>query len=154
MRAPAVLLVACGLLAAGCGDSEEPAASTPTPTSTPTASPTAFAPSAPEPPAENPEAQPGGAGDEQPARYRTRLTIGRSGISPARVAVRGFFALEFVIRNDTRSRRRVNFEGETVSVPGMAAATLRHGGVRPGRHTLRAGSAGRVEVLAAPPGEP
>ena len=118
----------------------------PTPTSTATAT---AAPTTP-----GPVAQPGGAGDEKPARYRTRLRIGPDGIGPAQVAVRGSFALEFVIRNDTARGRRVTFAGKSVRVPAHMTATLRHRGVRPGRRVLRAGNAGRVEVLAAPPGEP
>jgi len=129
--------LAAGLLAAGCGGSEERPAATPSPIVAPPA-----------------EQENGGPGDERAARYRTRLTIGRGGIRPAQVAVRGFFALEFVIRNDTGRRHRVRFAGRTASVPAHRTRSLRTGGVRPGRHVLRAGSAGRVEVLAAPPGEP
>ena len=157
MRAAAAALAAV-IMVAGCGGSEEsadpPASPTPTPTPTPSAEPTAFAPSAPAPPEDAPEAQPGGAGDEEPIRYRTRLRVGPDGIRPARVAVRGFFALEFVIRNDTPRPVRVEFEGEAVSVPARATGRLLSGGVPPGRHSLSAGPAGRVEVLAAPPNEP
>ena len=135
-RAAAPALAAC-LLAGGCGGGDERAASTPSPIA-----------------ASRSEQENGGPGDERPMRYRTRLTIGSDGSRPVRVAVRGDFALEFVIRNDTGRRHRVSFAGREVSVPGHRTRALRTGGVRPGRHVLRAGEAGRVEVLAAPPGEP
>jgi hypothetical protein len=153
MRAPAAALAAC-LLAAGCGgSSEERADSTATPSATPRASPTAFAPSAPEPPENGPEAQPGGAGDEEPILQRVRLTVGDDrGLTPREVRVDAFLAVDLAFRN--RSSRTqlisVTAAGARRGVqagPGRTV-TMHLEGLRPGRYRVEVARGGRATLIA------
>jgi hypothetical protein len=160
MRAAAAMLVA-GLLAGGCGGSEERAASTatptptptPTPTVTPTASPTAFAPSAPAPPENGPEAQPGGAGDEEPIRQRVRLTIDDGGVTPRVVKVSAFLPVELVLRNATSGEQivfvRAAKPSRAVSLATGETGRLRVDGLRRGRYVIDAGQAGRATLVSS-----
>ena len=121
---------------AGCGGDDD-AASTPTATSTST--PTAFAPSAPEPP-EDPEAQPGGAGDEEPAVTRLALVVGRGGVTPPQVEAPAFLAIDIAVRNDTRDEQVVVVEGSerAVSLGEGRTGHIRLAGLRPGRYRITA----------------
>ena len=140
---------------AGCGGDDEAstptATPTPTATATPEATPTAFAPSAPEPPEDAPEAQPGGAGDEEPLRQRVRLTIGADGIRPRRAEVTAFLAVRLVARNDTRREQLVTVVGATppraLSLGRGVRATLDIDGLRPGRYRIRAEPAGAATLV-------
>jgi hypothetical protein len=139
---------------AGCGgDDDEPASPTPTatPTPTPTGTPTAFAPSAPEPPEDAPEAQPGGAGDEEPARQRVRLTIVEDGIRPQRVEVTAFLGVRLDVRNDTRREQLVTVVGarppRALSLGRGVRATLDIDGLRPGRYRIRGEPAGAATLV-------
>ena len=161
MRAAAAALAA-GLLAAGCGGSDE-RAGTPTPTASPTrtpsptsaagAAPTAFAPSAPEPPLDAPEAQPGGAGDEQPIRQQVRLTIGAGGVTPRLVKVSAFLSVELVVRNATAAEQIVSVRGakprRAVSVGRGETRRLPVMGLRRGRYRIDAGQAGRATLVVS-----
>jgi len=155
MRAAAVALAAC-LLAAGCGGSDETGSttSTPTPTATPKASPTAFAPSAPEPPENGPEAQPGGAGDEEAISQRVRLTVDRSrALRPRRVTVSGFLAVDLVIRNRSGGERLISVigAGATRSVqaaPGLTV-TMHLEGLRPGAYQIAVEGGGRATLIVS-----
>ena len=151
MRAAAAALAAC-LLVAGCGDSDERASSTPT--ATPKASPTAFAPSAPEPPEDAPEAQPGGAGDEEAISQRVLLTVNRDRtLRPRRVEVSAFLAVDLVFRN--RSSREqlisVTAAGAKRGVqigPGLTV-TVHLEGQRPGAYRIEVEGGGRATLVAA-----
>lgn len=155
MRTPVAALAAC-LLAAGCGGSQERALETPapTPTATPRASPTAFAPSAPEPPENGPEAEPGGAGDEEPILQRVRLTVGDDrGLNPRRVKVNAFLAVDLAFRN--RSSRKqlisVTAAGATRGVqaaPGRTV-TMHLEGLRPGAYRIEVEDGGRATLVAS-----
>jgi hypothetical protein len=154
MRAPAATLVACAL-AAGCGGSpEERADATATPTRTPKASPTAFAPSAPEPPEIGPEAQPGGAGDEEPILQRARLTVGDDGgIAPRQVEVKAFLAVDLVVRNHSPRRQLISVTAagakRGVEVGPRLTVTMHLEGLRPGRYRVEVAKGGRATLVAA-----
>ena len=153
MRAAAAALAAC-LLAAGCGDSEERASPTPTPTATPKASPTAFAPSAPEPPDNGPEAEPGGAGDEEAISQRVRLTIGGDrAIRPRRIKVSGFLALDLSIRNRSGGGRMISIAGPGLERgveigPGLTVTTHLEG-LRPGAYRIAVDEGGRAMLIVS-----
>ena len=155
MRAAAAALAAC-LLTAGCGGSEERASQTPapTPTATPKASPTAFAPSAPEPPDNGPEAQPGGAGDEEAISQRVRLTVGRDrALSPRRVKVSGFLAVDLAIRNRSDGGRLISIAGPGLKRgveigPGLTVTTHLEG-LRPGAYRIQVEGGGRATLIAS-----
>ena len=151
MRAAAVALAAC-LLAAGCGGSDEPASSTPT--ATPKASPTAFAPSAPEPPEDAPEAQPGGAGDEEAISQRVGMTVGRDrALSPRRVKVSGFLAVDLAIRNRSGGDRLISITGPGLQRgveigPGLTVTTHLEG-LRPGAYRIEVEEGGRATLIVS-----
>ena len=153
MRAAAAALAGC-LLAAGCGGSEERASQTPTPTPTPKASPTAFAPSAPEPPEDGPEAQPGGAGDEEAISQQVRLTVGRDrALSPRRVKVSGFLAVDLAIRNRSGGGRLISIGGPGLKRgveigPGLTVTTHLEG-LRPGAYRIQVEEGGRATLIAS-----
>jgi len=142
MRAPAVLLAVCGLAAAGCGDSEERAA-TPTPTATATATPTV----------NRPEAEPGGAGDEQPIRQQVRLTVGDEGITPELVKVSAFLGVELVVRNDTSREQVVTVlrarPKRAMSIGPGQTGRLRLDGLGRGRYTVEGYAAGRATLVSS-----
>ena len=151
MRAAA--LAAC-LLAAGCGGSEECASTTPTPTATPKASPTAFAPSAPEPPEDAPEAQPGGAGDEEAISQKVRLTVGRDrALRPRRVEVSAFLAVDLAIRNRSGRERLITVAGpgldRGVGIGAGLTVTTHLEGLRPGGYRIEVEEGGRATLIAA-----
>ena len=152
MRAAAAVLAAC-LLAAGCGDSDESASQTPEPTATPKASPTAFAPSAPEPPEDAPEAEPGG-GDEAGNVQRVRLTVDdERGISPRRVKVSAFLAIDLTIRNRSSREQLVSVTAGGTKRGVQAGAgltvTMHLEGLRPGRYRVEVEEGGRATLVAA-----
>ena len=140
MRAPAAALAAC-LLAAGCGGSDD-RASTPTPTPSPAT-------------LTRPEAEPGGAGDEQPIRQRARLTVGDDrALTPRRVGVQAFLAVDLAFRN--RSSRKqlisVTAAGATRGVQAAAGrtVTMHLEGLRPGSYRIAVKGGGRAALIAAP----
>ena len=154
MRARAAALAAC-LLAAGCGGSEESASQSPTPTATPKASPTAFAPSAPEPPEDAPEAQPGGAGDEEAISQRVRLTVNRDRtLRPRRVEVSAFLAADLVFRNRSSREQLISVTAagtkRAVQIGPGLTVTMHVEGLRPGAYRIEVDGGGRATLVAAP----
>ena len=139
MRAPAVLLAVCGLASAGCGDSEEERAATPTPTATATVT--------------RPEAEPGGAGDEQPIRQLVRLTIGDDGITPELVKVSAFLGVELTVRNDSSREQVVTVlrarPKRAVSIGPGQTRRLRLDGLGRGRYTVEGYAAGRATLVSS-----
>jgi hypothetical protein len=135
MRAPLAALAAC-LLAAGCGGSEERAA-TPTATASPN----------------RPEAQPGGAGDEQPIRQPVALTVGDDGITPKLFKVSAFLGVELVIRNATAREQVVTVlrarPKRAVSIGAGKTGRLRLDGLRRGRYTIEGYAAGRATLVSS-----
>ena len=136
MRAPLAALAAC-LLAAGCGGSDEERAATPTATATP----------------DRPEAQPGGAGDEQPIRQPVALTVGDDGITPKLVKVSAFLGVELVIRNGTSREQVVTVlrarPRRAVSIGAGETGRLRLDGLGRGRYTIEGYAAGRATLVSS-----
>jgi hypothetical protein len=97
MRARAAMLATC-LLAAGCGGSDDRASATRTPT--------------PTPPANGPEAQPGGAGDEEPIAQKVRFTVqdDRS-IAPRQVKVHALLGIDLTLRNRSSREHLISLVG-------------------------------------------
>jgi hypothetical protein len=139
MRARAAMLAAC-VLAAGCGGAQEHAASTRT--ATPAASPT-----------NGPEAQPGGAGDEQPLRQPVRLTIDGDGFHPALVKAHALLAVELVIRNGTPREQVVTVVGakpkRAVSIATEQTGRLRLRGLQRGRYRIEGFAAGQATLVSS-----
>jgi hypothetical protein len=133
------LLAAAALCGCG-GDGETTAAPAPTATPSPTAT------DAPTP--ENPEDQPGGAGDEQEARVPIELTVASGGITPPQVSVPGFLALELIVHNELPVEVVVRLEGaKPIAVGPGDTGRARLEGRRPGRYTIDAGAAGKAVLI-------
>ena len=150
-----ISLLAAAAAVAGCGGDEEttsapvstpspPAAATEAPTPTATPSPTAT--DAPTP--ENPEDQPGGAGDEEEVRVPVELTLDSGGIKPREVSVPGFLALELIVHNELPVEVVVRLEGaKPIAVGPDGTGRARLPGRRPGRYTIDAGVAGKAVLV-------
>jgi hypothetical protein len=108
----AAVLVAAAIAATGCGGDDEEASTTPTETTTtPTATvetPTETEPPEPETeteaepettPAESPEEEDGGAGDEVPARTLALFTARDGRITPRVIRVPAFISIQVELRS-------------------------------------------------------
>jgi hypothetical protein len=137
-----------------------PPAATATATATGTP-PSASAPSAPTPPADAPSAtatpggenQPGGAGDEAEARVPVAVTVGSDGtVSPQRVSVPAFLALELQVRNRTGGSITVTWNASEPSgsfeVGAGKVGTRRVAGVKKGSYPLAVQGAGTATVVS------
>lgn len=164
--------VALGLaaltLAAGCGgdDKSPPAERTATTETTPAPSTTETAPqrTVTEPErrstttspqngsggAKSPEDQPGGAGDEEPARSQALLT-GRGGrITPRLVLVPPFIAIRVELRSADGRVYKLRVRGRTLQADGqVASVSTTFDGLKTGRRLVLRGPAGRVVVEAS-----
>jgi hypothetical protein len=158
-----VLVIAVALVGCGGDDPEPTAAPTATPppaaTETPTAAPTETAtPTATatptSTPTENPEDQPGGAGDEEPVRVPVEFTVRDRGITPPQVAVPAFLGLELVVNNELSDPIDVTLEGaEPMTVGPGETGRMRLPGRRKGQYIVDFGAAGQALLLTgAEPG--
>jgi hypothetical protein len=142
----------------GCGDDDDEPEAGPAPTATataqatatPTATPTATATATPTPtetPA-SPEDQEGGAGDEEAARVPVELTVGGDGITPRRVEVPAFLALELIVHNQRFEPVAVELEGaEPLFVDPGQTGRVRLEGRRPGRYRIETDNAGSTTLV-------
>jgi hypothetical protein len=174
--APVVLALLLAL--AGCGgDDEEPAASTeaappptaePAPTETETETeteaeeaetePEPAEPSEPTEPAEppaSPEDQPGGAGDEEPARALALLTGENGRITPRRVRVPAYISIRVELRSQDGQEYGLRFQGANLSVSGgLSSVSTTIDGLRPGEAVVGTptgpGNRVRIEATAEP----
>ena len=161
----AVTLLAVAALAGCGGDDEETngVATTPPPaadeatTSTPAPPPStpSTTPQAQPPPETGPEDQPGGAGDEEPARVEAALT-GRGGdIGPREVRVPPYIAVEVTLYSADKRDYSITVNGERVKV-GSAdrSGSISLDGLRPNASYTVKASGGRVirVVASAEPG--
>jgi hypothetical protein len=175
-RRAAPVVAALALALSGCGgDDEEQAATTetrPPPTAEP--APTATeetetegqaeteatdtepepAPGDAEPP-ESPEDQPGGAGDEEPARSLA-LFRGEDGrITPRTVRVPAFISIRVELSSEDGEEYGLTFEGETIRVGGgLGSVSTTIDGLRPGEAVVGTptglGNRVRIEATAEP----
>jgi hypothetical protein len=163
-----VLIVGIGLLMAisGCGgDDEEPssAPSTGPGTSSPkigtVESPTTTA-GEPEietetTPAETPEDQPGGAGDEEPARTLALFTARDGRITPRVVRVPAFISIEVQLRSADGAEYKLRFGDVTITAGGgLSSVSTTIDGLRPGKAIVGTpegpGNSVRIEATAEP----
>lgn len=176
MRETATALLAALALAvaAGCGDDEDrpgeengaggPPSSSPAPpggaeTPPPAGTEPEVAPEPEDPdgapgrdvaPGVSPEDQPGGAGDEIPARSQARLT-GRGGeITPRTVRVPPFIAIRVELRSADGATYSLTARGRTLTAGGqIASKSTTFAGLRPGRQIVLRGPNGRVVIEAS-----
>jgi hypothetical protein len=164
----AAAALALAIAAIGCGDDDEQAATTPdqAPTATVTA-PTETEPAAPEPeptepepdepePPASPEEQPGGAGDEEPARTLALFTGEGGRITPPVVRVPAFISIRVELRSGDGRRYGLTFEGESITVGGgLGSVSTTIDALRPGQAVTGTpeGASNRVRIEAtAEPG--
>jgi hypothetical protein len=151
IRSSAALIGALAVVLAGCGGGNgggttttaPPAASTPSQpaqtTQTATA-PETTTPTTTEPEHKqkgkgktSPEDQPGGAGDETPIATQALFTGNNGTVSPARVRVPPFIAVQVVLRAKDQRGYTLIVDGKEVAVgEGRKRATVQLDGLRPG----------------------
>jgi hypothetical protein len=179
-RALTALVLALLLAGAGCGgDDDEPAATTeaqppptaePAPTETeeteaetegtetearePGAEPEPTEPAPAEPP-ESPEDQPGGAGDEEPARALALLTGEDGRITPRRVRVPAYISIRVELRAEDGREYGLRFGDDTIRVSGgLSSVSTTIDGLRPGEAVVGTptgpGNRVRIEATAEP----
>jgi hypothetical protein len=175
--APVVLALMLAALAGCGGDDEESAATTeavppptaePAPTETeaeteaetedepePEPEPEPTEPAEPAEPPASPEDQPGGAGDEEPARSLALLTGENGRITPRRVRVPAFISIRVELRSKDGQEYGLRFGGATLRVSeGLGSASTTIDGLRPGEAVIGRptgpGNAVRIEATAEP----
>ena len=159
------LVFALALGFSGCGgDDKEPASTATTPTETAlTETQTAVTETeqeAPEvetetEPAEAPEDEPGGAGDEEPARTLALFTADNGRITPRVVRVPAFISIQVELRSKDGREYRLRFADVTITAGGgLASASTTIDGLRPGKAIVGtpsgAGNRVRIEATAEP----
>lgn len=168
------LALALVLAQAGCGDDDDepetvgtsaPTAAETTPTEevptepTPTEEEPAPAPE-PEtetaPPATSPEDDPGGAGDEEPARSLALFTGENGRVTPRVVRVPAFISIRVELRTNDDGSYGIKIDGRTLQVSGgLSSVSSTLDGLRPGDAYVGTltGAEGRVRIEAtAEPG--
>jgi hypothetical protein len=173
VRVAAALLAALLLLVAGCADDDDDADTTP---SAPVATETAETETTPEVETEtevetepeveteteietetSPEDQPGGAGDEEPARSLALFTAQNGRVTPRVVRVPAFISVRVELRARDGGPYTLTIDGRRIEAGGqLSSASLSLDGLRPGAAyvgTLGGNASGRVRVEAtAEPG--
>ena len=174
-RFSALLVVALLLAISGCnGDDDDD--NGPTAVSTPTETETTVTETAPEPEVEteaetqteveteteietetSPEDQPGGAGDEEPARSLALFTASAGRVTPRVVRVPSFIAVRVELRARDGGPYTLRIGGQTLEAGGaLSSASGTLDGLRPGDSyvgRLSGGASGTVRVSAtAEPG--
>jgi hypothetical protein len=177
---PAAVAAALALALAGCGGDDEESAATTEAQPPPTAEPAPTAteeteaatgeteaeepdpepePAEPEPPESeppvSPEDQPGGAGDEEPARSLALFTGEGGRITPRTIRVPAFISIRVELRSEDGREYGLHFGNDTIRVSGgLSSASTTIDGLRPagaivGRPT-GPGNPVRIEATAEP----
>jgi hypothetical protein len=107
-----------------------------------------------EPPA-SPEDQPGGAGDEEPARALALLTGENGRIAPRRVRVPAYISIRVELRSGDGLEYGLRFGGDTIRVSGgLSSVSTTIDGLRPGEAVVGTptgpGNRVRIEATAEP----
>jgi hypothetical protein len=164
----AALVIALALAVSGCGgDEEEPASTgsttamtdtvagdTETAARTETEQESSEAETHPAPAEPGPEDQPGGAGDEEPARTLALFTAEDGRITPRAVRVPAFIAIQVELRSDGREYG-LRFGDETITAGGgLSSVSTTIDGLRPGEAIVGEptgpGNRVRIEATAEP----
>jgi hypothetical protein len=170
VRVAAALVAALLLLVAGCGDDDDAADTTPT---APVATETTETNAVPETETEaeteteveteteietetSPEDQPGGAGDEEPARSQALFTAQGARVTPRVVRVPAFISVRVELRARDDGPYILEIDGQRIEVGGQLSSGsvsldgLRPGGAYVGMISGRASGRVRVEATAEP----
>ena len=162
----ATALVAGLLAPSGCGeDDEEPARTTSTapatvpaetvPTEATETMPTEIETETESEPAEPPEEQEGGQGDEEPARTLALFTARGGRITPRAIRVPAFISVQVELRSADGETYGLKFGDTTITAGGeLNSVSTTIDGLRPGEAVLGrptgAGNRVRVEATAEP----
>jgi hypothetical protein len=161
------LVFALVLGLSGCGgDDEEPASTAAGPAETAatetqaarTETETETEPQSPvteSEPAESPEDQPGGAGDEEPARTLALFTADNGRVAPRVVRVPAFISIQVELRSKDGREYGMRFGDVTITAGGgLHSVSTTIDGLRPGKAILGkptgAGNTVRIEATAEP----
>ena len=161
----AAALVALALAVSACGDDEDEPSTTPAVTTneteatesvpTETEAETEPPPVETTPPAESPEEQPGGAGDEEPARTLALFTARGGRITPRVVRVPAFISIQVELRSADGAIYVLSFGDTTLTAGGeLNSVSTTIDGLRPGEAIVGrprdAGNRVRIEATAEP----
>jgi hypothetical protein len=179
LRLPVIGALALALAFAGCGDDDEPETAATSPPSTAETTATEETPTEPEqtegapapetePEAESepeietepaptsPEEQPGGAGDEEPARSLALFTAEGGRVRPRVVRVPAFISIRVELRSKDGNPYALTIGGKSIEVGDeIRSMSTTLDGLRPGQAHVGTltGAEGRVRVEAtAEPG--
>ena len=162
------LVLALAFAVSGCGGDDEDTASAPSTSAADTSSETATAEAHTETeeqapledktesaPAESPEDEPGGAGDEEPARTLALFTAKDGRITPRVVRVPAFISIEVQLRSADGAKYRMRFGDTTIGVgDGLGSVSTTIDGLRPGKAIVGTpegtGNRVRIEATAEP----
>ena len=102
-----------------------------------------------------PEDQPGGAGDEEPARTLALFTANDGRITPRLVRVPAFISIEVQLRSADGERYRMRFGDVTITAGGgLSSVSTTIDGLRPGEAIVGTpegpGNRVRIEATAEP----
>jgi hypothetical protein len=168
VKLSSALVIALVLAVSGCGgDDEESSATLPTdPATAPTQTATVEAPTETEqasreaetetgPAEEGAEDQPGGAGDEEPARTLALFTAEDGRITPRVVRVPAFIAIQVELRSKDGRKYGLRFGDVTITAGGgLSSVSTRIDGLRPGKaisgEPTGPGNPVRIEATAEP----
>jgi hypothetical protein len=105
--------------------------------------------------AELPEDEPGGAGDEEPARTLALLTADNGRIAPRVVRVPAFISIQVELRSKDGRKYGLRFGDVTITAGGgLSSVSTRIDGLRPGKaisgEPTGPGNPVRIEATAEP----
>ena len=159
-------MIALVLAVSGCGGDDEEASSTPAATAPAETAGTETETAPPETeqepevetetgPAESPEDQQGGAGDEEPARTLALLTAENGRITPRVVRVPAFISIQVELRSKDGREYRMRFGDVTITAGGgLNSVSTTIDGLRPGEAIVGrptgVGNRVRIEATAEP----